>query len=94
MCKIENLGRHRSADTLSRQDSLYIGGEWITPLDGGKKDIDRASKVRVGLPLNEAPHMGPRACSEHLAKTLSYIDLSRHDGDELTSFVQLRGRNS
>ncbi len=43
----------------------------------------RASKVRVGLPLNAATHMGPQSSSEQLAKTLSYIDIGRNEGAEL-----------
>jgi aldehyde dehydrogenase (NAD+) len=45
----------------------------------------RAGKVRVGLPLDEATHMGPQAHEEQLNKTLSYIDIGRNDGAQLVT---------
>jgi len=45
----------------------------------------RAGKVRVGLPLDEATHMGPQAHEEQLNKTLSYIDIGRNDGAHLVT---------
>jgi len=45
--------------------------------------VERASKVRVGMPLDPAIHMGPQAHEEQLSKTLSYIDAGRSDGAEL-----------
>ena len=46
---------------------------------------ERAAKVRVGLPLDEATHMGPQAHGEQLAKTLSYIDIGRQEGARLVT---------
>lgn len=46
---------------------------------------ERAGKVRVGRPLDEATHMGPQAHAEQLAKTLSYIDIGRSEGAELVA---------
>lgn len=43
----------------------------------------RAGRVRVGPPLDETTHMGPQAHEEQLAKTLSYIEIGKHDGAEL-----------
>ena len=45
----------------------------------------RAGKVRIGLPLDEATHMGPQAHEEQLNKTLSYIDIGRNDGAQLVT---------
>jgi len=51
MCKQENLSHDQSAATLPRYDSLYIGDEWGTSLDGGMMDsIDSATgKLRVNV---------------------------------------------
>lgn len=46
---------------------------------------NRAGKVRIGPPLDEATHMGPQAHAEQLEKTLSYIDIGRRDGAELVT---------
>ena len=43
----------------------------------------RAAKVRVGMPLDEATHMGPQASAEQLAKTLSYVGYGKDEGAEL-----------
>lgn len=43
----------------------------------------RAARVRVGMPLDEATHMGPQASAEQLAKTLSYIDIAAKEGARL-----------
>jgi aldehyde dehydrogenase (NAD+) len=43
----------------------------------------RASKVRVGMPLDASTHMGPQASAEQLAKTLSYIDSAKQEGARL-----------
>jgi (Z)-2-((N-methylformamido)methylene)-5-hydroxybutyrolactone dehydrogenase len=43
----------------------------------------RAAKVRVGMPLHDATHMGPQASQEQLDKTLSYIGIGRQEGAEL-----------
>ena len=45
----------------------------------------RAGRVRVGMPLDPATHMGPQAHAEQLAKTLSYIDIGRDEGAELVT---------
>lgn len=44
---------------------------------------ERASTVRVGMPLDSATHMGPQAHQEQLDKTLSYIALGREQGAQL-----------
>ena len=43
----------------------------------------RAGRVRVGMPLDSATHMGPQAHSEQLDKTLSYVGVGREEGAEL-----------
>ncbi len=43
----------------------------------------RAARVRVGLPLDPATHMGPQANAAQLDKTLSYIGIGRDEGAEL-----------
>ncbi|WP_343315168.1 aldehyde dehydrogenase [Brucella sp. BE17] len=43
----------------------------------------RAAKVRVGMPLDQATHMGPQNNTEQLEKTLAFIDIGRKDGAEL-----------
>lgn len=43
----------------------------------------RQARVRVGMPLDDATHMGPQAHEEQLRKTLSYIDIGRDEGAEL-----------
>ncbi len=44
---------------------------------------ERAGQVRVGMPLDDATHMGPHAHEQQLAKTLSYVDIGRAEGAEL-----------
>ncbi|MDB5714912.1 MAG: aldehyde dehydrogenase [Sphingomonadales bacterium] len=44
---------------------------------------ERAAKVRVGMPHNEATHMGPQAHADQLAKTLSYIEIGKQEGARL-----------
>ncbi|MCA9245424.1 MAG: aldehyde dehydrogenase family protein, partial [Phycisphaerales bacterium] len=46
---------------------------------------ERAAKVRVGMPLDPATHMGPQASQEQLDKTLRYIGLGREAGAELVA---------
>jgi len=46
---------------------------------------DRASRVRVGMPLDPATHMGPQAHEQQLDKTLSYIDIGHKEGAELVT---------
>jgi len=43
----------------------------------------RAQRIRVGMPLDEATHMGPQASAEQLAKTLRYIELGKDEGAQL-----------
>lgn len=45
----------------------------------------RAAKVRVGMPLDEATHMGPQSSDEQLRKTLSYVDLGQAEGAQLVT---------
>lgn len=45
----------------------------------------RAKKVRVGMPLEDATHMGPQAHAEQLEKTLRYIGYGHDDGAELVT---------
>lgn len=45
----------------------------------------RAAKVRVGLPLDEATHMGPQASREQMEKTLRYVGYGRDEGAELVA---------
>ena len=46
---------------------------------------ERAARVRVGLPLDPATHMGPQAHQQQLDKTLSYVDIGRSEGAELVT---------
>ncbi|WP_217482529.1 aldehyde dehydrogenase [Sphingomonas sp. CL5.1] len=46
---------------------------------------ERQRRVRVGMPLEEATHMGPQAHEAQLAKTLSYVEIGRRDGAELVA---------
>ncbi|MFV3128945.1 aldehyde dehydrogenase [Niveispirillum sp. KHB5.9] len=46
---------------------------------------ERASRVRVGMPLDPATHMGPQAHQQQLDKTLSYVDIGRNEGAELVA---------
>lgn len=46
---------------------------------------ERAKAVRVGLPLDEATHMGPQAHEAQLNKTLSYVALGKEEGAELVA---------
>lgn len=50
-----------------------------------EKFVERAAKVRVGLPSDDAVHMGPQAHAEQLAKTLSYIELGKQQGARLVA---------
>ncbi len=43
----------------------------------------RAKRVRVGMPLDPATHMGPQAHQEQLDKTLSYVAIGKEEGAEL-----------
>ena len=46
---------------------------------------DKAAKVRVGMPHEDATHMGPQAHADQLAKTLSYIDIGKGEGARLVA---------
>lgn len=45
----------------------------------------RAATVRVGMPLDEATHMGPQAHKAQLDKTLSYIGIGLQEGAQLVA---------
>lgn len=45
----------------------------------------RAGRVRVGMPLDPATHMGPQTHMEQLEKTLSYVEIGRNEGAELVA---------
>ncbi|MBO9499172.1 MAG: aldehyde dehydrogenase [Novosphingobium sp.] len=45
----------------------------------------RAARVRVGMPLDPATHMGPQAHAQQLDKTLAYVALGREEGAELVT---------
>ena len=45
----------------------------------------RAAKVRVGMPHDDATHMGPQAHAEQLTKTLSYISIGKEEGAKLVA---------
>ncbi len=45
----------------------------------------RAARVRVGMPLDEATHMGPQANEQQLRKTLSYIESGVDEGAALVA---------
>lgn len=47
--------------------------------------VRRAKNVRVGMPLDEATHMGPHAHAAQLRKTLDYVDIGRREGAELVA---------
>ncbi|MBL1418903.1 MAG: aldehyde dehydrogenase [Alphaproteobacteria bacterium] len=47
--------------------------------------VIRAAKVRVGMPLDDSNHMGPQAHDEQLQKTLSYIEIGKHEGAKLVA---------
>jgi aldehyde dehydrogenase (NAD+) len=46
---------------------------------------ERAKTVRVGMPFDDATHMGPQSNEDQLKKTLSYFDIGRSDGAELVA---------
>lgn len=45
----------------------------------------RAARVRVGMPLDPATHMGPQAHEQQLEKTLAYIGIGRKEGARLVT---------
>lgn len=45
----------------------------------------RQQRVRVGMPFDEATHMGPQAHEAQLSKTLSYVAIGKQDGAELVA---------
>jgi aldehyde dehydrogenase (NAD+) len=46
---------------------------------------ERAGRVRVGMPLDPATHMGPQAHAQQLDKTLSYVAIGQNEGAELVA---------
>ncbi|WP_411820614.1 aldehyde dehydrogenase [Hyphococcus formosus] len=50
-----------------------------------KEFRERASRVKVGMPLDPAIHMGPQAHQDQLDKTLSYIGIGRDEGADLVA---------
>jgi (Z)-2-((N-methylformamido)methylene)-5-hydroxybutyrolactone dehydrogenase len=46
---------------------------------------ERAAKVRVGMPLDPATHMGPQAHIGQLEKTLAYIEAGHQEGARLVA---------
>ncbi|MGV7121278.1 aldehyde dehydrogenase [Sphingopyxis sp. 550A] len=46
---------------------------------------ERQRRVKVGMPLDEATHMGPQAHAAQLEKTLSYVALGQAEGAELVA---------
>lgn len=46
---------------------------------------ERAGRVRVGMPLDPATHMGPQAHAQQLDKTLSYVGIGKDEGAELVT---------
>ena len=45
----------------------------------------RAGRIRVGMPLDKATHIGPQSSAEQLAKTQSYIALGKQEGARLVT---------
>ncbi len=45
--------------------------------------VERAGRIRVGMPTDPATHIGPHTSAEQLAKTQSYIELGRESGAQL-----------
>ena len=45
----------------------------------------RAGRIRVGMPLDPASHIGPHTSAEQLAKTQDYIALGRQAGAEIVT---------
>lgn len=46
---------------------------------------ERAGRVRVGMPLDPATHMGPQAHAQQLDKTLSYVGIGKDEGAQLVA---------
>ncbi|RYY28812.1 MAG: aldehyde dehydrogenase [Sphingomonadales bacterium] len=46
---------------------------------------ERAARVRVGMPDDDATHMGPQAHREQLEKTLDYIAIGQREGARLVA---------
>ncbi|MFF2317884.1 aldehyde dehydrogenase [Arthrobacter sp. NPDC058097] len=42
--------------------------------------VSRASRIRVGMPLEAGTHIGPHSSAEQLEKTLDYIRIGKEDG--------------
>jgi aldehyde dehydrogenase (NAD+) len=45
--------------------------------------VERAARIRVGMPLDAATHIGPHTSAEQLAKTNRYIELGKDAGFRL-----------
>jgi (Z)-2-((N-methylformamido)methylene)-5-hydroxybutyrolactone dehydrogenase len=50
-----------------------------------EKIADRTRRIRVGLPLDRATHIGPQTSAEQLAKTERYIALGKEEGARLVT---------
>jgi len=46
---------------------------------------DRAQRIRVGMPLDRASHIGPHTSREQQEKTLSYIGIGKEEGARLVT---------
>jgi aldehyde dehydrogenase (NAD+) len=46
---------------------------------------ERAKRIRIGMPLDEATHIGPQTSAEQLAKTERYIALGKDEGARLVT---------
>jgi aldehyde dehydrogenase (NAD+) len=50
-----------------------------------EKVAERARRIRIGLPLDKATHIGPQTSAEQLAKTESYIAIGKNEGARLVT---------
>jgi (Z)-2-((N-methylformamido)methylene)-5-hydroxybutyrolactone dehydrogenase len=46
---------------------------------------ERARRIRVGMPLDKATHIGPQTSREQQAKSLSYIEIGKAEGARLVT---------
>jgi len=46
---------------------------------------ERARRIRIGMPLDKATHIGPQTSREQQAKSLSYIEIGRGEGARLVT---------
>ncbi|HEX3487545.1 MAG TPA: aldehyde dehydrogenase [Micropepsaceae bacterium] len=49
------------------------------------KLAERAQRIRIGMPLDKATHIGPQTSADQLAKTQSYIDIGKQEGARLVT---------